>query len=87
MKPPVPRSKKSCPVALQVEIFTVTVPVAPACNPALIVLVVPAASITVPCNPVAFVELIVSPTSAKSTIAYTSSDAETCSFPEPFTPL
>ena len=61
-------SKKSCPVALQVEILTVTVPVAPACKPALIVLVNPD-NTTVPCIPVALLELIVSPTSARSTIA------------------
>ena len=48
--------------------LTVTSPVAPACRPARIVLVrLP--NITVLCIPVAFVELIVSPTSARSTIA------------------
>ena len=49
--------------------LTVTSPVAPALRPARIVFVIPAARTTVPWIPVASVELIVSPASARSTIA------------------
>ena len=49
--------------------LTVTVPVAPFLKPARIVFVALLPNTTVPCTPVASVALIVSPTSARSTIA------------------
>ena len=71
LNPPVPMSRKSCPVALQVDILIVISPGCAAASPALSVVVVPATT-TGRCIPVWFDALLISlsATSVSCTVAY-----------------